>query len=156
MKEHNKKTLQIYTYAPSLFIIFVMLGFMADAYYPTNNFASFWWQPLGLTLLVVGTLLIWWAMMSLKKIRRSIKRREGVNMHVGAYAYMRHPDYIGYILIGVGFGFALQSVIVVVSSVLFWYILRKIADHKEVHVSNDESPMRDHYREYTKKVKRYF
>jgi len=156
MKEHNTKTLQMYTYAPSLLVFVVIIGFMLDSFFPTQYFFATWTQYIGMGLIFTGTLIVVWAMNSLKIIRRRIKKHEGIHLYTGAYRYDRHPDYVGYVCISFGFGFLLQSTIILILAALFVFVLRTIMDKKETHLVNDDSPMRGHYIEYKKKVKRFF
>ncbi len=156
MKLHNAQTLQMYTYGSGLFVILVVFGLVLDTFFPTNQYASSWWQPLGIILIIVGTLMALVAITSLRTIRNRIKKHGGVNMYTGVYTYMRHPDYVSYILLGFGLGFILQSVIVLGLSILFVGALRAIAHSKDMHLMSDDSPMRVEYTAYYKKVRRFF
>lgn len=146
----------MYTYGSSLFVLLVVCGLILDTFFPTNQYTQNWWQPLGIILIVAGTGLALLAISSLKIIRNKIKNHEGVNMYVGVYTYMRHPDYVSYILLGFGLGFVLQSIIIVCLTIVFTLVLRVIAHKKEKHLMSDDSPMRAEYTAYYKKVRWFF
>ena len=146
----------MYTYGSSLFVVLVVCGLVLDTFFPTNQYAEMWWQPLGIILIIIGTIVALVAITSLRTIRNRIKNHGGVNMYTGIYTYMRHPDYVSYILLGFGLGFVLQSVVVLGLTILFVGALRTIADSKDEHLMSDDSPMRVEYTAYYKKVRRFF
>lgn len=146
----------MYTYGSSLFVALIVCGLVFDTFFPTNQYAQSWWQPLGIILILLGTIVALAAITSLRTIRNRIKNHGGVNMYTGVYAYMRHSDYMSYILLSFGLGFVLQSVIILGLAILFVGALRVVADSKDKHLMSDDSPMRDEYAAYYKKVRRFF
>lgn len=158
----NIERAHIHTYVPSLFIIIMVTALVLDALFPSPLYLLNWATEMGVFFLGFGTILVHEAHLSSQKIRRDIQAlndendEDEVDFFVGPYAYVRHPGYIGLVLIGFGIAFFVNSAIILASSLLFYVVARTIAIHEENHLLHEDSHVRNEYAEYSKKVKRYF
>jgi protein-S-isoprenylcysteine O-methyltransferase Ste14 len=148
----------IHTYIPSLFIIVMSGSLIIDTLFPNPIYATLWAAKIGSTLAVLGTILLYAAHVSSKKIRKEVKTKEvqEVNFFVGPYAYVRHPGYLGMVLIGIGLSFIFNSTLILVNTIIFYLIARIIAVQEEKHLLHEDSHVREEYGNYTKRVKRFF
>ena len=138
----------LHIYVPSLFIIVMSASLIADALFPTPIYG----------LLFLGSLLLYAAHVSSKKIRKDVSTTEdgSVNFFVGPYAYVRHPGYLGMVLVGIGMSFILNSIIILVSTIVFYLIARAVVIREEQHLLHEDSHVKEGYGEYKKRVKRFF
>ncbi len=148
----------LHIYVPSLFIIVMSASLIADALFPTPVYATVWASKIGFALLLLGSVLLYAAHTSSKKIREEVNTTErgDVNFFVGPYAYVRHPGYLGMVLIGIAVSFILNSSIILVSTVVFYLIARTVVIREEQHLLHEDSHVKDGYGEYKKRVKRFF
>lgn len=153
----NAERAQINTYIPSLFIIVMATSLILDSFFPNQVYSASWSTEAGIVITLLGTVLVYAAHLSSKKIRKDVKVSSNeVNFFVGPYAYVRHPGYAGMVLIGVGMSLVINSTIILISSILFYLIARSVATKEENHLLHEDSHVRTEYARYTKKVGRYF
>ena len=154
----NAERANINIYVPSLFIIVMVASLILDAFFPTNMYAALWAGKAGFILIALGSILLYTAHRSAKKIRKDIRVSEDnvVDFFIGPYRYMRHPGYTGMVLVGVGLSLIINSAIILVSSIVFYVIARTVVVTEEEHMLHEDSQMKHHYKAYTKKVKRFF
>jgi len=67
----------------------------------------------------------------------------------GAFAYVRHPMYLGILLTYLGFFVATLSLLSLIPYVMIVNLYRRMADYEEQLL---EKRFGERYREYTKKV----
>lgn len=148
----------LHIYVPSLFIIVMSASLIADALFPSPVYATVWASKIGLILLCIGSLLLYAAHVSSKKIRKAVNTTEdgNVDFFVGPYAYVRHPGYLGMVLIGIAVSFLLNSTIILVSTVVFYLIARALVIREEQHLLHEDSHVKEGYGEYKKRVNRFF
>lgn len=153
----NIERAHLHTYVPSLFIITMVASLILDSFFPNPMYSVAWAMNAGLALVLLGSILIYWAQISSREIRKKVKNLENeVNFFVGPYAYVRHPGYTGMVLVGVGMSLIINSTVILLSTIIFYLIARAVATKEEAHLLRQDSHVKHHYSEYTKKVKRYF
>lgn len=153
----NNERAQIHTYIPSLFIIVMVGSLILDSFFPNPIYSVSWSEEAGLILILLGSILLYAAQLSSRKIRKAVKSSEDkVNFFVGPYAYVRHPGYTGMVVLGIGMSLIVNSTIILVSSIMFYLIARMVVIKEEAHLMHEDSHVKNEYKEYTKKVKRFF
>ena len=154
----NAERAHMNTYVPSLFIVVTIASLILDFFFPSPLYTVMWTQEAGFIFLFLGSILLYAAHRSAKTIRKDITTSNDsvVDFFVGPYQYMRHPAYMGMVLVGIGMSFLLNSGIILLSSALFYLIARVVVRMEEEHLLHEDSHLNHHYKAYTKKVKRFF
>lgn len=154
----NAERAHINTYVPSLFIIVMVVSLMVDSFFPIQIYSALWAEKAGFILGALGSILLYAAHKSAKKIRRDIRVSDDnvVDFFIGPYRYMRHPGYTGMVLVGVGLSLIINSAIILVSTVVFYLIARTVVVAEEEHMLHEDSQVKYEYLTYTVKVKRFF
>lgn len=153
----NAERAHIYTYIPSLFVIVMVVALSLDVFFPNPTASPFWTEEVGIFALVLGSTLLYWAHVSSKIIRKDVvSSQNNVNFFVGPYRYVRHPSYLGMVFVGLGISLIMNSVIVLGATILFYVCARIVATKEEKHLLHGDSHVKQHYGEYSKKVKRFF
>lgn len=153
----NAERAHIYTYIPSLFVVVMVAALSLDVFFPNPVYPPFWAEEVGILALVLGSIILYWAHVSSKIIRKDVVSSENdVNFFVGPYKYVRHPSYLGMVFVGLGISLIMNSVIVLGTTVLFYVCARIVATKEEQHLLHEDSHVKHHYSEYSKKVKRFF
>ena len=96
----------------------------------------------GAILITIGTLLITVAWVTLY---RSVKRSDRLVTH-GIYAFSRHPQYLGFILIIVGWFFGWHTILTAILTPILLFIYIRVCFIEEREVSNIYKENYDHYR----------
>lgn len=146
----------ISSYSLSVFALLLFAAVVLDMMIPLTFVQEPWNMYLGVILLTLGTVIIYWAEDLGRKY--SHKRKKGQvtdtdHFSKGLYMYSRNPKYVGMGLLVLALGLILNSLFVAVSSVLSVAIVHYFFIPKE-----EELMSKRHgsiYEEYKKKVKRW-
>ncbi|MEJ7747509.1 MAG: isoprenylcysteine carboxylmethyltransferase family protein [Luteimonas sp.] len=125
-RDRGTLTLLIVTISISLFLG-IWLALRDDGQLATRNLSWLW---LGMTLMIAGLLLRWWAVRTLAQFFTvDIAIQPGQELiRSGPYCWLRHPSYSGALLTVLGFGIALGNaiaaliVIVPITAAFLWRI----------------------------------
>ncbi|CAG8578150.1 15287_t:CDS:2, partial [Funneliformis caledonium] len=99
----------------------------ASDQYPFNLFVAWF----GVCLIFLGVWLRWYAMRINRFFTRNLRIGEGQFIVTeGPYRHIRHPGYLGQLLIWNGFGlssgnYLVASIIFIVISITYWFRIRK-------------------------------
>ena len=107
----------------------------------------------GLGLLAAGAALRVWPMIELgKRFVAVVAVQEGHRLRTtGAYSAVRHPSYVGILLLDFGFAFVFRSALaLVLLPVVFWMFKRRM-DVEEAFLTEEFG---DEYRDYMKRTSR--
>lgn len=107
----------------------------------------------GLAFLAAGAALRVWPMMVLgKRFASIVARQEGHSLETtGLYGWVRHPSYVGILLMDIGFaGIFRSSIALLLLPVVFWMFKRRM----DVEESFMAQEFGDDYRDYMKKTAR--
>jgi protein-S-isoprenylcysteine O-methyltransferase Ste14 len=108
---------------------------------------------IGLAFLACGAALRVWPMMVLgKRFASVVARQEGHSLATrGVYGLVRHPSYVGILLMDVGFaGIFRSSIAVLLLPIVFWMFKRRMDVEEEFMVGE----FGEDYRDYMKKTSR--
>jgi protein-S-isoprenylcysteine O-methyltransferase Ste14 len=107
----------------------------------------------GLVFLACGAALRVWPMMVLgKRFASVVARQEGHSLETsGIYAFVRHPSYVGILLMDIGFaGIFRSSIALLLLPVVFWMFKRRM----DVEESFMVGEFGEDYRDYMKRTPR--
>lgn len=158
MDEMQKKNTisHLSSYSTIVFAFALMISVLLDVVYPLKFLSEPWNRYLGLAVVVLGTLIVFWAENIGRKYSHKRKKGEITDVsHIskGVYSYTRNPKYVGLGVLLIGLGIILNSVFVTLSAFVSILVIHFFFLHKE-----EELLAKRHgaiYHEYEKKVKRW-
>jgi protein-S-isoprenylcysteine O-methyltransferase Ste14 len=142
----------VLSHSYTVFLLAVILGVIFDIFIPTSYFGNYIFQYVGLVLVILGSLLIYWA----QKTTNCTKKEEiekGVlirDFARGPYKYSRNPTHIGLTIMALGLGLIINSVFSVAFVVVAFLITKIFFVKKEEELL--EKRYGDDYCNYKKKV----
>ncbi len=142
----------VLSHSYTVFLLAVILGVIFDILIPTSYFGNYIFQYVGVTLIVLGSLLIYWA----QKTTNCTKKEElekGIvirDFARGPYKYSRNPTHIGLTVMALGFGFTINSVFSVAFVIVAFLITKVVFIKKEEAIL--EKRYGEDYCNYKKKV----
>lgn len=121
--DSNKETVHhILSYSYSIYFAGVIVGIIADLFFPIRIIPEALQTSLGLLLLFAGPLLILWAQRSslrLKEIKTCLTKD---CFKVGPYAFSRRPTHTGLFFTVLGFALLSNSVVLIGTTILSFFI----------------------------------
>jgi protein-S-isoprenylcysteine O-methyltransferase Ste14 len=133
-----------------VFLTAVVLGAVLDAVFPTQMFFGLIYPYLGFSMIVVGSLLIYWAQSTSSHTQKEMEKNGARNFMSGPYAYSRNPTHIGLTIMTLGLAFVVNSlsmlVLVAIASVITKFIF--LREEEALLEKRYGQP----YRDYKKKV----
>lgn len=132
----------------------VILGVLFEFIMPTKMFPPITSQIIGVLLLVISTILIFWAQRASAAFRDRERRGEARNFLSGPYKWSDNPTSFSLFLMVVSFGFLMNSLMVVIFSGIGYIISHIIYENKKEKILMEK--YKDEYVEYKKKVKSLF
>ncbi len=100
-----------------VYLVAVIAGLLFDNIFNIDLFGKSVHQNIGLAMVVVGTILIYWAQSTTRKLKKIGDKTPNFFFH-GPYRIMRNPTNSGITLMCLGLGFILNSLF----SVLFVFV----------------------------------
>lgn len=146
---HKDKVHRILAHSYSFYFFMFLLGVSLDSIFPLKILNNRITIPAGLLLLLLATVLIFWA----QKTSRNLKK-ENLNKEMfskGPYAITRSPTHWGLFMLMLGFGFTINAIFLVISSLLSLLVTRLVFLRKEEIIL--EKKYGAPYLEYKKTVK---
>ena len=142
----------ILSHSYTVFLMAVVFGLILDVFVPLYIFNGSLYQYVGTLLIILGSLLIYWAQSSTsftkkEEIQNSNTPRDFAR---GPYKYSRNPTHIGLSIMTLGLGFLLSSVFSVILTVIASLITKFIFVKKEEKLL--EERYGQSYSDYKKKV----
>lgn len=142
----------VLSHSYTVFLLAVILGVIFDILIPTSYFGNYIFQYVGITLIILGSLLIYWAQRTTnctkkEELEKGILVRDFAR---GPYKYSRNPTHIGLTTMALGLGFTINSVFSVVFVIIAFLITKIVFIKKEEALL--EKRYGDDYCNYKKKV----
>jgi protein-S-isoprenylcysteine O-methyltransferase Ste14 len=144
------------SYPTIIFGIFLFVAIVLDIIFPSSFLAEPINRYIGITIIVVGTIIVYWSEDLGSKFSHLRKQGEVTtvdNLCTGPYCYSRNPKYVGLALLIIGLGCVLNSIIVTIAAILAVLIVNYFFLDKEEHLMYNRHG--EIYKEYTKKVNRW-
>lgn len=135
----------------SVYLFGIIIAIILDFIYPIE-FVNKTLAYIGIFLLVIGTMLTYWAQGSASKSKKDmIEKKCSRNFATGPYKFSRRPTQIGLTLATLGFGLVSGSFFVILATIFAYFITRFIfLPHQERILMEQYG---DAYCDYHKKVK---
>ncbi|KKQ35900.1 MAG: Isoprenylcysteine carboxyl methyltransferase [Candidatus Nomurabacteria bacterium GW2011_GWB1_37_5] len=121
----------ILAHSYTVYFVFLIIGILLDLIFPIRLIPNQISGAIGLTLIVIGPLLILWAQRTSLAIRNKMEKLTRDDFKHGPYSITRHPTYLGVIFMVLGFGFLVNSIVIIAASIIaalftkFYYIKRE-------------------------------
>lgn len=103
------------------FILF-LLGLFLDFLFSLKIFENIAISSIGVILLILGTFLIFWAQRTSHKLEKENISKE--TFYQGPYCYTRTPTHLGLFLLMLGFGVVINSLFIIIFSVISFFITK--------------------------------
>lgn len=137
-----------------VYLVLFFVGGFLHYVRPTPVMSGMAAQLLGVFLLLIGPLLIFWSQRSIRRFRSEVERGVAPNtFNIGPYRFTRNPTYLGLTFLIAGFGLLANSAAIVFSGVAAFVLINYTLLRKEEKILEEEYG--DIYREYKKKVRRW-
>jgi len=125
------------------------IGILIDLIFPTQLFKNVYVSYLGLILIAVGSILIFWIKANSTKIKKEVLEKG--NFRKGLYRYTSIPTHWGIFLLILGFGILINAFFMVVITTLSFFATLPFFLKTQKNVLSERYG--DQYKEYKKKVR---
>lgn len=153
-ERHKEKTIsQLAMYPLTLFLIGLSLGLVIDLFFPVRLMSKPIFSMLGFLLIVASSVLVFWTQGISHKFRKLGKQVEVESHHFkrGPYRFSRHPSYLGVTFLLIGFGMLINSVMVLLFTLITFLVIHFVFIEKEE--KRLEQKHKHKYLEYKKSVR---
>lgn len=133
----------------SLYFLLLLVGIGLDLIFGYKIFTNSIMMPIGVVLLVFGSILSFWAQLSSRKLDKNNLNKEAFTK--GPYSYSRHPTHWGLFFLILGFGVMINATFVILSTVVSFLVSKFFFVAKQEDIL--ASKYGTHYTEYKKSVK---
>ena len=146
---HKNKVHHILAHSYSFYFLLFIIGVFLDLIFNVQFFESPVLLPVGFVLLVLASLLIFWAQKSSHKLK--IENLSKETFCRGPYCYTRSPTHWGLFLLMLSFGFITNAFFVIVFTVVSFFITKFVFVKKQESIL--EEKYGEAYKEYKKSVR---
>jgi protein-S-isoprenylcysteine O-methyltransferase Ste14 len=150
-KNHPKHTVHhVLAHSYSFYFFLFLLGVFLDLFFPIRIFHSSYMVPLGVLLLILSSILIFWA----QRTSRNLGEKGSVTKETfcrGPYCYTRSPTHWGLFLLMLGCGIVINAVFIILFTIISFVITKFVFLKKQEEIMAEKygTP----YLEYKKEVK---
>lgn len=146
---HRNKVHKILAHSYFTYFIFFIAGIVLDLFYPLKVFHDSIMVPVGIVIMFLATMLIFWAQKSTRNF--TIENLSKHNFTKGPYKHLSNPTHFGLFFAMLGFGIAINALYLVAFTLVYFFI-----DHFFFLRDQDrilEAKYGEHFKEYKKTVK---
>lgn len=153
-QEDGKSVHHVLLLSYFIFLFGVILGVFFDTFLDRKLFSNNIYQYIGLGMLFVSTIIIYWAQVTSSNYKeRDIKDEKRSQFQFGPYRYNRSPTHFALFILTLGFSLIINSFFSVVFTWMAYIItkrffLRQVENKLELKYGED-------YTEYKRKVKNW-
>ncbi len=151
---HEQRINYLSSFPPIIQFVGVVLGVILEFIFPTKLFPVNISQTLGIIFIVLSTLLIFWSQKASAGFRAGEKKGHAPNFSSGPYKWSDNPTSFSLAILVVGFGFLMNSLMVVIFSAIGYLLSLSVYENKKKKIMTEK--YKDQYVEYKKKVKSIF
>lgn len=149
-EQYNKEKVHwILAYSYSFYFFMFLIGIFFDSIFPLTIFRNFVIVPVGIFLLIVATVLIYWSQKTSRNFKKEILTKETFSK--GPYSISRSPTHWGLFFLMLGFGFTINAIFLIISSLISLLVTQMVFLKKEESIL--EQKYGEPYREYKKSVR---
>lgn len=134
-----------------VFLMAIILGAGSHLIYNFNVFSNPIYQYIGFTMIVLGSILIYWSQSTYRYIKDNTERGIVYNFELGPYKYSRNPTHIGITIMTLGLGFVVNSLYIIIFIIIAYIVTGLIFLKEEEKLL--EKKYGQEYLDYKKKVK---
>jgi protein-S-isoprenylcysteine O-methyltransferase Ste14 len=140
---------KVLAHSYTVFFLLFLVGVSLDMIFRLKIFSSPAMAPLGSIIIIFATVLIFWAQMTSRNLKKENLTRE--SFCKGPYCYTRSPTHWGLFLLILGFGIITNALFVILSSIISFIVTKLIFLKKEEEILAEKygAP----YLEYKKSVR---
>lgn len=140
---------KVLAHSYSMYFILFLISITLDIVFKMKVFTSPIMMPIGIVLLILGSILIFWAQYTSNHFKKDNITKE--TFCRGPYCYTRTPTNFGLLFLILGFGIVINAFFVIIFSFISFVIGKFVFLDKEEKILADKygSP----YLEYKKSVK---
>ena len=141
----------ILSHSYSVFLLAVVLGVIFDIFIPINIYQRPIYQYLGFGMIVVGSILIYWAQSTSSRTKKEMAEGAPRDFARGPYKYTRNPTHIGLAVMTLGLGFLINSLFSVIFIIVAFLVTKSFFLKKEEDILEEKYGQA--YLDYKKKVR---
>ena len=142
------------SFPPIVQFVGVLLGVFLEFIFPTKLFPETTARVLGTIFILLATVLILWSQKVSADFRSSEKNGVVKNFSKGPYRWSDNPTSFSLALLVVGFGFLMNSLMIVILSAIGYLLSYKIYGSRKEKIMFEK--YKDEYVDYKKKIKTLF
>jgi len=132
-----------------VYFLILIIGVVLDLSFPDKIFANSIMMPTGFLMLILATLVIFWAQHTSRNLDHGSITKESFCR--GPYCYTRTPTHWGLFLLVLGFGFILNAFFVIILTIISFVVTKLFFLKKQEAILEDKYGIP--YLEYKKTVK---
>jgi protein-S-isoprenylcysteine O-methyltransferase Ste14 len=137
-----------------IFLLAVILGVFFDTFYNIRIFSHDIYQYIGLLLLIISSIIIYWAQSTSSNYKQREKKNESDSyFEYGPYKYLRSPTHFGLFIMALGLALIINSLFSVIFTIIAYLITKFFFLKKEEELLAKKYGVT--YIEYKKKVKNW-
>ncbi|MCE9548822.1 hypothetical protein K8Q98_00245 [Candidatus Nomurabacteria bacterium] len=146
----GKTVHRVLAHSYGLYFLLFLLGFFLSLAFPIKILSSAITRPSGFILLVLASILIFWA----QHTSRNLDKKDELKKESfcrGPYRYTRSPTHLGLFLLFFGFGVLINSFFIMLTTLVSFFVTKFIFVNKQEAILTEKygAP----YLEYKKAVK---
>ncbi len=146
---HKNKVHRVLAYSYLVQFALFLMGFFIDLILQFKISTSFLVTPIGISSLILGSLLILWAQITSYNFKKENITKETFNQ--GPYRYTRSPTHFGLFLLMLGFGVIMNTPFVILFTIISFFVSKFVFLNKQETILAEKYG--DPYIEYKKLVK---
>ena len=137
-----------------VFLVAIVLGVFLDTYLDKKMFSDNIYQYIGVFMLFISSMLIYWAQKSTSNYQqRAVKDESRSRFEFGPYKYLRSPTHFGLFIMTLGFSLIINSFFGVILTLVAYTITKLLFLKKEEKLL--EQKYGQVYVDYKKKVRNW-
>lgn len=137
-----------------IFLFSIILGVFFDTFLKEKMYSSHIFSNIGILMLILGTILIYWAQKTSSNYQeRKITDEKKSIFEFGPYQYSRSPTHFGLFIMALGFSLIINSLFSIIFTILAYIITKLFFLRKEEKIL--EKKYGEIYTDYKKKIKNW-
>jgi protein-S-isoprenylcysteine O-methyltransferase Ste14 len=153
-KGHNGTVHFVLIHSYLIFLFAVILGVFFDTFLQKKIFSHAIYANIGLLMLVISSIIIYWAQTTSANYKERKKRKESDSLFEhGPYRYLRSPTHFGLFIMTLGLALIINSLFSVIFTIIAYLISKLFFLRKEEKILEDKYG--ESYLEYKKKTKNW-
>ena len=154
MTDEMKDVADAKLHPPTTLLIWIIAGILLNLMIPLIHFPG-WLRALGVLDVLAALGFFAWALGTFRRIGADVKLDTPADALAtdGPYAFSRNPIYLAMLVLGLGLGFALSNLWLILSAPIFWWLItEKVIKPEETYMARTFGKA---YDGYCSKVRRW-